>query len=600
MLTVFLIILAISFTPKNCPLPTTEFTRDTFGYYWLDSDTSAPNAPIYNWISIYDHGTQVTGLGDDNVKGPFSIGFNFPFYWKQVNSFYIGSNGYISYDDNFLSALPFQSLPSIKRPNNIIAPLMMDLDFTIGTPTCWYWTNAVDTFIVEFDSVQFWATGGLATFQIILCRRDSSITFQYQTVAGAPFGGWQSVNSNTVGIENSVGNIGLQYLKDGLPAGNMLHSNLAIKFFKAPIAPPEIHDARVVNSLNKQSGAVFVMPGDTMNVWTKVENAGNCYEDWYYVDAGIIDQTGVTVYFNFAELFCRIPGMIDSIMFDYSWIPSITGRYSLKVQTALTSDMCRNDDTVRVEVNVISDNTPLQYESGSNADYCWNRPAGFANQFVPPSYPWSVRGAMIYASATTPTNLTVEVYDDNGPSGSPGDVLSQTIVNVSSAQWYQATFPLANLMINDGSYYIGAISTVANQLSFGMDTLPPFSHRLWEYTGTWNLSRFSLIRDVCIRSLSVLGIEEIPKNDVSIKQVSILPNPFSNFVTIKFANPMRKNKSICIYNSSGILVSHLNTKDDMIIWDGRNNSGLNLPNGCYFVRMVDDEPKSLKKVIIAR
>jgi hypothetical protein len=590
-------IVALSFTQAQVY---NNFLSDTFGYSFLDSDTIATGAPTFNWVSIYNRGTRIIGLADDNVKGPAPIGFSFRYYWGMKSNLYIGSNGYISFDDDFLSAQPFQTLPSCQKPNNIIAPLMADLDFSVGSPSCWYWTNAVDTFIVEFDSVQFWSTGGLATFQIILCQSDSSITFQYHTVQGAPFGGWSSANSNTIGIENSIGNIGIQYLKDGSPASNLLHDNLAVKFFKAPVAQPEIHDVRVVNAMNKQAGAIFLHPNDSLNVWTKVENSGNCYEGWYYVASFIYNQTGIAEIGDVAEIFCRVPTVIDSIMFDYSWMPSTTGRYNIKIQTALTSDMCRDNDTLRMEVNVVSNNECLQYETGSNANYCWNRPAGFANQFIPPSYPWPVRGASIYASATSPTDLTVKVYDDNGPNGAPGDVLSQTIVNVSNAQWYQATFPLSSLVINDGSFYIGATTTSANQLSFGMDATPPFSHRLWEFTGTWNPSRFSLNRDACIRSLSFLGIEESPNNDVKVKPVSILPNPFSNFVTIKFANPRTENKSVLIYNSSGVLVRHLDTNDDLVIWDGKNNIGLNLPNGCYFVRLTDDRTKSLHKVIITR
>jgi hypothetical protein len=608
MVTVFTIILFLSFNPQNYNLLDYN-TRDTFGYYYIDSDTSAPGAPVFNWVSIYNRGTRITGLADDNVKGPTPIGFNFKYYWVTRNNLYVGSNGYISFDDDFLSALPFQALPSCQRPNNIIAPLMADLDFSAGTPSCWYWTNAADSFIVEFDSVQFWSTGGLATFQIILCRSDSSITFQYLTVQGSPSGGWSSANCNTVGIENSLGNVGVQYLKDGLPAGNQLHDNLAIKFFKASVAQPDMHDVRVVNAMNKRSGAIFLHPGNSLNVWTRVENSGNAYEDYYPVYAWITDQQDSTVYVDYEELTCRIPGMVDSLMFVNTWMPANTGRYYLKAMTALTGDICPENDTMQVEANVVSNNAPLQYESGSNTGYAWDRPAGFANQFVPPSYPWSVRGAMIYASAPSPTNVMVKVFDDNGSGNSPGDVLAQADMTVSNPNWYGVQFPDPIVTIYDGAFFIGATSSVAN-LSFGMDTIPPFSHRLWEYTGTWSPSRFSLNRDVCIRSLDYAGTEELPKNNVSMTHVSILPNPFRNFATIRFTNPTRDNKSVRIYNSSGALVRILVTKDEMVMWDGKNSAGIELANGCYFVHLDDRSVagnrdatlrvNTLKKVIIAR
>jgi len=597
--TVILFTVAVTFIFGQ-PFINNECFSDTFGYYYLDSDTTAPGAPVFNWISIYNRGTRITGLADDNVKGPAPTGFNFPFYWKQVNSFYIGSNGYISYGDNFLSAPPFQSLPSIKRPNNIIAPLMADLDFTTGTPSCWYWTNAADTFIVEFDSIQFWSTGGLATFQIILCRSDLSITFQYQTVQGTPFGGWSSTNSNTVGIENSIGTIGVQYLHDGAPTQNQLHDSLAIKFFRPCSSNLEIHDVRPLYSLNKQSGAVFVLPGNTRTVWTKVENTGNCYEDWYPIYAKITDSSGSQVYADSQDIICRIPGFIDSIMFLNSWIPATTGRYCLNVQTALTSDMCRTNDTMQVEVNVVNNYNDLAYDNGPNVFFNWNRSAGFANQFVPPQYPWYIRGAKIYASAPSPSDITIKLLDDNGPDNSPGDVLAQTIVTVTSPNWYFVAFPDPVTVIYNGSFFIGATSQVANQLSFGMDTTTPFSHRLWEYTGTWNLSRYSLSRDVCIRSMVFTGVDELPTKNLVSSLFSIIPNPFRQNAVIHFQNPFRQNKIVRIFNTTGVRVRTIATKEEYAIWDGRNDAGVHLPNGCYFVRFADEPVKSISKVIIAR
>ena len=53
---------------------------DSFGYRYLDSDTTCPGSPVFNWVEIKSIGTRVTGLGDDNYAGPFGIGFEFPYY----------------------------------------------------------------------------------------------------------------------------------------------------------------------------------------------------------------------------------------------------------------------------------------------------------------------------------------------------------------------------------------------------------------------------------------------------------------------------------------------------------------------------------------
>ena len=55
---------------------------DSYGYTWKDSDE--PDGPVYSWIDITTTGTLVTGLGDDNIVGPFTMDTDHPFYLKWV------------------------------------------------------------------------------------------------------------------------------------------------------------------------------------------------------------------------------------------------------------------------------------------------------------------------------------------------------------------------------------------------------------------------------------------------------------------------------------------------------------------------------------
>jgi hypothetical protein len=601
MLTVMITMLSLSsIIPQPTNLSRYPYS-DTFGYYCLDSDTTAPNAPIFNWISIYNYGTRITGLADDNVRGPIPLGFFFKYYWTRQESFYINSNGCVCFNDEFLSAYPFQELPSTQRPNNLLAPLMADLDFSVGTPSCWYWTNFADTCIIEFDSVQFWSTGGLLSYQIILCRSDSSITFQYLTVQGNPAGGWSSAHSNSVGIENSLGNIGIQYVKDSLPVQNMLHDSLAIKFLRAPVIQPYLEDMRVDYAMNKQSSAIFLHPDNPLNIWAAIENSGNVWMGYYPVVTKITDAQDSLVFADTEYACAYAPGMIDSVVFTDTWLPMRTGRYCLNVLTSYTGDICPSNDSMQVVINVIDSFNwyYLAYDSEPNVLHDWDRPAGFANQFVPPHYPWYIRGTHLYASAPAPTNVTVKVFDDDGPGNSPGNVLAQTDMIVSNPNWYFVAFPDPGVTINDGAFFIGATSPVAN-LSFGMDTIPPFSHRLWEYTGTWQLSRFNLNRDVCIRSLTFVDIEEFTHKNIMGSEISINPNPFRDYTMIRFTNPLRANKKIRIYNALGFLVRSFISHDEIVIWNGKNYNGVKLANGCYFLCLDDNLKSSLHKIILTR
>jgi hypothetical protein len=175
---------------------------NTFGYTWLNSDTVA--GPTYNWIDMKSKGTLVNGLLDDNTVGPFNLGFNFQYYMSNCNKIWIGSNGYISFQNGITLNAPFSTIPTIDSSNaNFAAGMLSDLTFThdstvwdniildsvvkvfpISGTTAWFWTNYSDSAIVQFDSVPFWDTIpkgyhiGRNTFQIILTSKDSSILYQ--------------------------------------------------------------------------------------------------------------------------------------------------------------------------------------------------------------------------------------------------------------------------------------------------------------------------------------------------------------------------------------------------------------------------------------
>jgi len=214
---------------------------DSFGYRYLDSDTTCPGSPVFNWVDIKGIGTRVIGLGGDNYAGPFAIGFEFPYYGYRVDTVYVGADGYITFTHAGLPGLPPNPIPDTSEPNNTVAPLLSDLDCGAGG-SVWYWTSADnDSFIIQYDSIRFWSTGGNNTFQIILSKPDSTITIQYEEQSGEPFGGWAPENNQT-GIEDSSGTVGLNYLSGTFPPQNMVHDSLAVLFIPPDSTAPGIDE----------------------------------------------------------------------------------------------------------------------------------------------------------------------------------------------------------------------------------------------------------------------------------------------------------------------------------------------------------------------
>lgn len=208
---------------------------DKFGYKWANDQDSIGSAPVYNWIDIKDTANLITGLGDDNASQPQDLGFYFNYYGKWYNQLWIGSNGWISFQNAGNIAAPFPVIPSGAAPHNYIAGMLADLTFVtpgsvkIPGAAAYFRTNHTDSVIVQYDSVPFWMatpTGysGSCTFQIILSGADHSIKFQYKEIYNESPG--YDMNSGLrIGIEDSTGLDGLMVL-DTFPSDSSV-----IKFF---------------------------------------------------------------------------------------------------------------------------------------------------------------------------------------------------------------------------------------------------------------------------------------------------------------------------------------------------------------------------------
>ena len=205
---------------------------DTYGYSWIDSDTTG--GPAYSWINAT--GSTPVTLGDDaNVK--VALPFPFRFYENTYDSIYIVSNGYVSFDYN--TSYSNGTIPSTGTPNNSIYVFWDDLDPSAGGSV---WYKAIggnpSSFVVTWDDVPHRGETNGGSFQVILYENGDFI-IQYKDVklgnSSYNFG-----RSATVGIENSDGSTGLQYENNGTPFGNLLLAQRAIDFPCNDVPTPPI------------------------------------------------------------------------------------------------------------------------------------------------------------------------------------------------------------------------------------------------------------------------------------------------------------------------------------------------------------------------
>lgn len=99
-----------------------------YGYHYIDS--LEKNGPQYEYLALDEKGERFVDLtkrvSDITLTQGYPIGFNFEFYGKKYNYFYISGNGYITFEfrgDTTSYKYEGQNLPSKQMPNTIIAPL---------------------------------------------------------------------------------------------------------------------------------------------------------------------------------------------------------------------------------------------------------------------------------------------------------------------------------------------------------------------------------------------------------------------------------------------------------------------------------------------
>ncbi len=212
---------------------------DEFGYIWIDSNE--PDGPVFRWIDISGNGEPLD-FSDDQNRGPFDLGFSMPFYDEYFSYIRICSNGWLSFTSTSTD-YSNDPIPTTTEPNNLLAPFWDDLNPYDGG-MIYFYTNGVDSAIVAWVEVPHYQYSGqgIYTFEAILTA-DGEIVYQYESVEG-------ELASNTVGIEDATGVVGLQTAYNE----PYVENSLAVKFI-----PPTIW-------LTADPLAGYVLPGSSEDI----------------------------------------------------------------------------------------------------------------------------------------------------------------------------------------------------------------------------------------------------------------------------------------------------------------------------------------------
>jgi PKD repeat protein len=515
---------------------------DAYGYTWMTSLDAG--GPAFNWIDITSRaGVQtVTGLADDNsAPGQIPLGINFHYYWNDYTQLKVGSNGWVSFSNVSNIASCFPTIPTAGGPEDYLAPMMSDLNFTgagnIGQVK--YWSNNVDTFIISYINVPFWSVNapgwaGSNSFQVILCNSDSSITYQYGSV-GTGFANGAACIDLTVGIENSTGSVGLQVHSDAVPP-----SNYVIRFDYPATVLLSVLDVLPRWNLHSDNSADFIMMNIPYAIRSDIHNAGNTnITTSTGLQSTILDATSTTVYNSAGTLPTSAAGSDTIFSFTPAWTPTAIGQYTNRTTTSNAQDINPANDTRNTELEVVNPcatNMPLSYVSGAapGASINWNGGAnddGVAVYFVPPVYPYTVNTLQYYISSNVSNGYIAQIYDDDGPSGSQGTLLFNTTIpssSVVSGSWNTVNVT-STVTLNNGGFYVVWLQG-GTTIFIGAETTGPRCHRNYEILdGSWAQLRYDDNEDMCIRA-NITGYTTTPTASYTSSS-TLLTTDFFNTTT---------------------------------------------------------------------
>lgn len=208
---------------------------DAHGYYIYDSEDLGYNLALpYDWFEIDpDFGGNGTSLGmSDNGNGTpqgqqsahVDLPFIFTFYGVDYDEITISTNGWIGFGDSELESFRNYPLPGAGGPSPMLAVFWDDLKTANGGQVYKYIDPNNQYVVIEWSGMVTYDENSSETFQAILYDSltptgDDEILLQYKDFNNTSNGNYQSYTPihgcyATIGIENHLGNIGLQYTFD--------------------------------------------------------------------------------------------------------------------------------------------------------------------------------------------------------------------------------------------------------------------------------------------------------------------------------------------------------------------------------------------------
>ncbi len=573
-----------------------DIITDPYGYRAVTSDDTSSLAPTYAWVDkSSDPSTVHLTMSDDDIVGPFDIGFTFPFYWYNVTQFYVHSNGAIGFRSGNFWVPHSNNVPNPAQPNDLVVGLGADLNPECPGGDIYYWTNNTDSLIVTFENVSTWwnnASGcyGSHTFQIILTA-DGNITINYgPQTGGYDYGIGQTAIS--VGLESILGNPGMSIYEDGTPASREPRDSFAVRIYRP--------DSSDFTAIDVAGGAIFP------NRASGLENSGIVIardrETNFYPIARVINMGTDTLYNTEAILTIRRkysgliqysdtvvipeipPSSYASIAFtniDFSTFPE--DYYTAFLLARNPDDTYRADDTSKLEIQMIdwaAEDTvawvDLPTVMATPLSTRWlSAGGGWMTRFDFGYYPYRIDTVVLLMAGCPstspgcgPINAPVFLATEGSSPGKVADTLGAWTVTINPDTAFVIPIPVG-VTVN-GPVLLAFLQTDSLGPSVVVDTSAPFSLQTYESTNglTWGPYRDNRNTDF---AFYVIG-RSLQNTDVS----ESVAGRGGLFITEDGVITLGSVRDVAVYDRSGRRL--FSGRVDRVVLKS-------YPSGIYFVKV---------------
>lgn len=161
----------------------------------------------YSYEDISATGTPFA-LEDEEVGGPYPIGFTFDYYGTEYTGIYVSSNGFLTVGDMDTGCCQGMPMPDEGSPDGVIAGWWDDLDPERPGGALYYGSYGTAPnrmMVIQFSNIQHWPSGNPVTMQFKLFEGSNAIEVHYEAAPGDGF------TAHSAGIENQTGTQGRQF-----------------------------------------------------------------------------------------------------------------------------------------------------------------------------------------------------------------------------------------------------------------------------------------------------------------------------------------------------------------------------------------------------